>query len=101
MWQAMLPGSRPGRLAIRLDLPPPRILYQLEVETSGYEVDVVSHQTVRPDLDVPASRSQSKGSQVRAIVPVGEEGRLSAVTALRDVMRYAGNDASGQSRHLY
>jgi len=65
----------------------------------GDQVDVVGHQTVRPDLDAAGGAVPGHERQVRLVVGVREERRQPPIAALRDMMRVTRNHHSRQPCH--
>ena len=57
------------------------------------------HQAVSPDLHAVAAAPLSHEADIGQVVIVAEEGLLAAVAPLGEVVRTAGGDDSGQSRH--
>ena len=64
------------------------------------EVHVVGHQAPRPHFDIGGATMLGKEIAVERIVAVGEEGACSAIAALGDMMRQAGNDDAGETGHV-
>ncbi len=61
------------------------------------QVDVIGHQTVRPDLDASFPGLLGKEAAIDLLVAVFEEDRLPAIAALRHVMRAVGNDDASET----
>jgi hypothetical protein len=60
---------------------------------------VVGHQAVRPHLDLAAAAPLAQQRQIRAVIILLEEGLLSPIPTLRDVVGDARNHNSRQSCH--
>ena len=60
---------------------------------------VIGHQAPGPCLDTRLAAGAAEQVAVKCIVLVAEEGPLAAVAALGHVMRYAGNDYTGEAGH--
>jgi hypothetical protein len=61
---------------------------------------MVGHEAVAQKTEPAASGVEGEDLQVSAIVRGGKEDRLAIVAALRDVMRYAGDDYAGATGHI-
>ena len=86
------PGIPPVRLGKRRAkaVPAPRTKEQMHM---------VRHQAIRPYLRPDLRASLHKKRQIGRIVAFREKDGLPAVTALGNVVRDAGNDDTGYSRH--
>ena len=62
-------------------------------------MDMVGHQDPGPAGNACCFQVFSEKIAIQCIVGVGEEGALTAVAALGDVVRQAGNDKTGESGH--
>ena len=65
------------------------------------QMDVIRHQAVGENLDSVPGREGAQQGQVRVPVVVAEEDRATAVAPLGDVMRYAWDDDTRNTRHAY
>jgi hypothetical protein len=62
-------------------------------------MDVIGHEAIRPDLDAASVAPLGDERHVEEVVVVAEEGLLSAVSTLRDVMRKIRDDGARETRH--
>src|SRR5882762_5196635 len=60
---------------------------------------VIGHEAIRPDLDAASVAPLGHQRRVQEVVVVAEEGLLSAVSALRDVMRKIRDNGARETRH--
>ena len=74
--------------------------HRVGLVTDNDQVDVVRHETVRPDAKAGAARVGAEESQVAAPVAIVEEHRLAAVSTVRDVMRAARVSDPSDARHI-
>ncbi|MGH6879225.1 MAG: hypothetical protein ACREHV_17835 [Rhizomicrobium sp.] len=63
------------------------------------EVNVIGHQTINPDLRAGVLNLLSHRIAIDFVVAVFKEDGLAAIAALRNVMRHARQNNSGQPRH--
>ena len=63
------------------------------------QVDVIGHQTVRPDLHASFPALLGKAVAINVLVAIFEENRLSTIAALRHVMRAVRNDDASETGH--
>ncbi len=63
------------------------------------QVDVIGHQTVRPDLDASFPGLLGQEAVIDVLIGVFEENRLSSIAAPRHVMRAVGDDDASETRH--
>jgi len=64
-----------------------------------YEVHMVGHQAVRPDLDFLLPAPCGHHSQIRLVVGCAEEDRLAPVPTLDDMVGHLRRNHSRYSRH--
>src|ERR1700704_2861878 len=62
-------------------------------------MDVIGHEAIRPDLDAVPVAPLGDERHVEEVVVVAEEGLLSAVSTLRDVMRKIRDNGARETRH--
>ena len=63
------------------------------------EVDVIGHQTPRPDLDPGRATGVRQQIAIKGVVVLAEEDARASVAALRHMMRQARNDDAGKASH--
>ena len=68
------------------------------VRRHGNDVNMVRHQAISPDPGLRPLAPSCEEIKIGAIILIGEEGSLTPVAALRDVMRHVRNDKSCKSR---
>src|SRR5882672_10635693 len=62
-------------------------------------MDVIGHEAIRPDLDAASVAPFGHQRHVQEVIVVAEEGLLSAISALRDVMRKIRDNGARETRH--
>ena len=63
------------------------------------EMDVVGHQAIGPAGDAVGSAALGEQIAIESVIARLGEQRLATVAPLRDVMRQAGDDNAGETRH--
>src|SRR5271154_1415185 len=63
------------------------------------EMDVIGHETPRPDRDARLARRLGQTVAIGDLVGRGKEPLLPAIATLRDMVGQAGNDDSGKTGH--
>jgi hypothetical protein len=64
------------------------------------KMDVIGHQTVRPDLHIGLCGGPRQVVEIDEMIAAFEEDRLAAISALRHMVRQVRNNNAGETRHV-